>query len=221
MRTVGQVGNLRPIVNRPRERIAVIAGAIALPCLLWLAANVTNGETMRFDEKMRAAVHSWSTPALTQFFRLVTLLGAQAAVIGVAVCAALVLFLRGRRDQAWLILIVMAGAELLEYILKMQFQRQRPVPFFGTMLPESYSFPSGHALLSSCCYGTLAALAAARLEDPFRWLVVVATAALVLAIGISRVYLGVHYPSDVIAGYLVAAVWLAAVAILYRWIATL
>jgi undecaprenyl-diphosphatase len=218
---VGQDGNPRPTVNRRFEWIAVIAGAIALLCLVWLAAKVTIGETMLFDEKLRAAIHSWASPGLTRFFRLVTLFGSQAAVIGVAVCAALVLFLKGRRDRAWLILIVMAGAELLEFILKAQFQRQRPVPLFGTMLPASYSFPSGHALLSTCCYSTLAALAAAQLQGPLRWLVLIATAALVLLVGISRVYLGVHYPSDAIAGYLVATVWLAVVAILYRWIMTL
>lgn len=217
---MGQAGNPRPAVSRRFEWIAVIAGAIALLCLVWLAAKVTVGETMLFDEKLRAAIHSWANPGLTRWFRLVTLLGTQAAVIGVVVCAALVLFLRGRKDRAWLILIVMAGAELLEFILKAQFQRQRPIPFFGTVLPESYSFPSGHALLSTCCYGTLAALAATQLQGPLRWPVLIATAALVLSIGISRVYLGVHYPSDVIAGYLVATVWLAVVAIFYIRFAT-
>jgi undecaprenyl-diphosphatase len=217
---VRQAGNRRPTLNRRVEWIAVIAGALAFLCIVWLALKVP-GETMLFDEKLRAAIHSWASPGLTRFFRLVTLLGSQAAVIGVAVCTAAVLFLRGRKDRAWLILIVMAGAEMLEFMLKAQFQRQRPIPFFGTMLPESYSFPSGHALLSTCCYGTLAALAATYLQGPFRWLVLIAAVALVLLIGISRVYLGVHYPSDVIAGYLVATVWLAAVAIIYRWIMTL
>jgi len=216
---VGQADNPRATVNRRFEWIAVIASAIALLCLVWLAVKVT-GENVLFDEKLRAAIHSWASPGLTRFFRLVTLLGSQAVVIGLTVCAALVLFLRGRKDRAWLILIVLAGAELLEFILKAQFQRQRPMPFFGTVLPASYSFPSGHALLSSCCYGTLAALAATHLPGPFRWLVLIAAAALVQLIGISRVYLGVHYPSDVIAGYLVATVWLAGVAILYRWIMT-
>jgi undecaprenyl-diphosphatase len=144
----------------------------------------------------------------------VTRLGSQAVVISIAVFAALVLFRQGRTDCALMILIVMGGAELLESTIKLQFHRQRPEPFFDTPLPASYSFPSGHALLSFCCYGTLAAVADVR--GALRWLLRAASVALILLIGISRVYLGVHYPTDVIAGYLTGAVWLAGVAILYK-----
>jgi undecaprenyl-diphosphatase len=197
----------------PTRRFEWIA-VIALLCLIWLAAKVALGKTSQFDVEVRDGIHAAANPGLTQLFRRVTLLGSQAVVIGVTVCAALVLFRQGRRDHALLLLLVMAGAELLEFILKMQFHRQRPEPFFDTVLPASYSFPSGHALLSFCCYGTLAALAARR------WLVRIAAAALILAIGISRIYLGVHYATDVIAGYLVATVWLSGVIILYRRLVT-
>jgi undecaprenyl-diphosphatase len=162
---------------------------------------------MQFDEAVRAAIHAAASPGLTRLFQWVTLLGSQPVIIGVSTGAALVLFVRGPRDRAWLLLIAMAGAELLEYILKIQFHRQRPEPFFGTLLPASYSFPSGHALLSFCCYGALAAFAGALAR--------VAAAALILGIGVSRVYLGVHYATDVIAGYLVAAVWMAWLSVLY------
>jgi undecaprenyl-diphosphatase len=202
--------------ERRFEWIAVIAGAIAFLCLVSLAAKVTVGETMRFDEAVRAAVHSAASPALTLLFQWVTLLGSQAVVLSVPVVAALVLFRQGRSDRALLALIAVGGAELLEFVLKHQFQRQRPEPFFDALRPESYSFPSGHTLLSFCCYGTLAALASSDLRAALRWLVRIAAAALILAIGISRVYLGVHYPTDVIAGYLTGVVWLAGVAILYR-----
>ena len=124
--------------------------------------------------------------------------------------------LQGRQDAAWRILIVMAGAEALDGILKIQFHRQRPEPFFGLLAPPSYSFPSGHALLSCCLYGALATVAGTR-----RRLTRCAAAVLILAIGASRVYLGVHYPSDVIAGYLVAIVWMAGVTAVYTRIATI
>ena len=152
---------------------------------------------------------------VTRVLEAVTLLGSQAVVISVASCAALILFFQGRRDRALLIAIAIAGAELLLWILKVEFHRPRPEPFFGSVPPASYSFPSGHALLSFCCYGTLSAVCSAR-----RW-VRIAAAALILSIGISRVYLGVHYPSDVIAGYLVAILWMASVAVAYRRLATM
>jgi undecaprenyl-diphosphatase len=101
------------------------------------------------------------------------------------------------------------GALLLEGILKNTFQRARPHPFFDIPLPASYSLPSGHALFSMCFLGGLAIAIAPRLKSKTRIIVFIATAAMILAIGFSRVYLGVHYPSDVIAGYTVGLMWLA------------
>jgi undecaprenyl-diphosphatase len=89
----------------------------------------------------------------------------------------------------------------------------RPIAFYGTS-PSSYSFPSGHALASLCFYGILAAVLSDRMRGRkpkfFIWLV---ASLLVGMIGLSRIYLGVHYPSDVIAGYLAGAVWITAVAV--------
>jgi undecaprenyl-diphosphatase len=80
--------------------------------------------------------------------------------------------------------------------------------------PSSYSFPSGHALGSLCFYGILASVLSDRMRPGkqkfFVWL---AAAFLVAMIGLSRIYLGVHYPSDVIAGYLAGAVWVTAVTV--------
>jgi membrane-associated phospholipid phosphatase len=120
-----------------------------------------------------------------------------------------------RPDRALLVVVTMSGAEVLLLILKRHFHRQRPEPFFDTRLPPSYSFPSGHALLSFCCYGLLASLGSAYLRGRIRWLIRICAAALILAIGISRIYLGVHCPTDVIAGYLVAIAWTAVVAAIY------
>jgi undecaprenyl-diphosphatase len=90
--------------------------------------------------------------------------------------------------------------------------RDRPSPFFDTPLPSSYSFPSGHALCSLCFYGSLAWIYAAhvrsKLAQASMWLL---SALLIFLIGLSRVYLGVHYPSDVLAGYAAAFVWFSAV----------
>jgi undecaprenyl-diphosphatase len=146
----------------------------------------------------------------------VTALGSQAIVLVVAAGAVIWMFLSGSHRDAWLIVIGMAGAELLLPILRVEFHRQRPEPFFGMIAPNSYSFPSGHALMSFCCYGLLAVVAGAHLEAGARQWVRIGAAVLILAIGISRVYLGVHHATDVVAGYLVGTIWLAALLAMAR-----
>jgi hypothetical protein len=98
--------------------------------------------------------------------------------------------------------VTILGALVLDLSLKYAFHRPRPVPFF-VPAPYTYSFPSGHSLFSFCFYGVLAGLLTRRIRSR-RWRVLIWTLAalLVATIGLSRVYLGVHYPSDVIAGYL-------------------
>jgi undecaprenyl-diphosphatase len=196
------------------EQFVMTAAAAALVCLIWLAASMTAGRTMAFDEAVRAAVHSAATTGLTRFMQLVTLLGSQAVMIGLSVCAAAALFAKGHWRRATFVLIAWGGAEALEFGLKLLFHRPRPSPFFDTPLPPSFSFPSGHALLSLSVFGALAALAGG-------WPARIAAIALALVIGASRVYLGVHYPTDVIAGFLAGAVWLAVAAVLHRRIATM
>jgi undecaprenyl-diphosphatase len=138
-----------------------------------------------------------------------TWLGSQIVVLALAASAALTMLVLHRDRGCWLMLAAITGAEVIEAALKAHFHRQRPEAFFGAPSPESYSFPSGHALLSVCLYSLLATMISARLEGRARWLVRCGAAALIVAIGLSRVYLGVHYPSDVIGGYLAGVAWIA------------
>lgn len=146
--------------------------------------------------------------------RMATQLGPGAFFWTFAACLVMVLlFLRWTREAVRLV-ITLAGAGLLDTALKAAFHRPRPAPFFDTPLPNSYSFPSGHALFALCFYCTLAALLAARVRSrAVRVTIWTVAVALIAAIGLSRIYLGVHYPSDVIAGYAVALVWVLAVKI--------
>jgi undecaprenyl-diphosphatase len=108
----------------------------------------------------------------------------------------------------------MTGSLVLDLALKYIYHRTRPTAYFG-MAPHSYSFPSGHALCSFCFYGVLAGLLSARIKSlALRIVIWCSAATLVIAIGLSRIYLGVHYPSDVVAGYLAATVWVGTVIVL-------
>ena len=112
--------------------------------------------------------------------------------------------------------VTILGALVLDLSLKYAFHRPRPVPFL-VPVPYTYSFPSGHSLFSFCFYGVLAGLLTRRIRSQTgRVLIWTLAAVLVAAIGLSRVYLGVHYPSDVIAGYLAASLWVSTLVALDR-----
>jgi membrane-associated phospholipid phosphatase len=195
---------------------ALLIAATALFVFGWLGEEMLEGDTQQFDAFVRTAVHQFATPSLTRLMQVFSFLGSVAAVAAmslVAVCVSL--YFRHTRTAA-LLAITMLGAAVLDVALKHAFHRPRPVAFFGAT-PNSYSFPSGHALGSLCFYGILAAILAARARGrSAKFCVWMAAALLVGMIGFSRIYLGVHYPSDVIAGYCAAAVWVGAVGFLDR-----
>jgi len=167
--------------------------------------------TPAFDERLRMLLHAHASPPLTSAMRQISRIGAPAVLIGVGAVIVFWLMRAGRRRTALRFAISVAGAEVLEQLLKLAFHRPRPPTFFGLAVPAGYSFPSGHAVVSFAFFGALVLLAAPR-----RWWHFIAAAAAIAAIGFSRVYLGMHYPSDVLGGWVAAAVWLFSVAWVLR-----
>ncbi len=189
---------------------------LALLVFAWLTQDVLRGRTLEFDVTVREFAYSHSSARLTLLLRSVSVLGSTPALIVLTATAAL-LFLRARWQRAaiWL-LVTMAGASALTGVLKIAIARPHPVPFH-VAAPETYSFPSGHALNSFCFYAVLAGLLCARIQRRILRIALWAGGAgLIAAVGWSRIYLGVHYPSDVIAGYAAAAVWVTALVTLDR-----
>jgi undecaprenyl-diphosphatase len=201
----------------PLFQAAILAslGAAVLALLLfaWLGSEVLEGDTQHFDQVIREWVHHYASPGMTRAMNAISLLGYNVLIVELAVALAVFAWLRWRRAALWLA-VAMAGSLVLDLTLKYVYHRTRPTAYFGTA-PHSYSFPSGHALCSFCFYGVLAGLLSARTK-PLAWRLLIwfAAAALVIAIGLSRIYLGVHYPSDVVAGYLAATVWVGTVLVL-------
>jgi undecaprenyl-diphosphatase len=185
---------------------------LALFLLGWLADEMLEGETLAFDLRIRAAVHALASPHLTHVFVLVSTFGGP-GVLGPLGAVLIAVFAWRRWWRGALLLAVsLGGAGLLDTALKYAFHRTRPAAFFGYPAPASYSFPSGHALFSFCFFTTGAALLAPRLRSPaLRRLVWIVAALAVLAVGFSRIYLGVHYPSDVLAGYAAGLLWSTAI----------
>ena len=187
----------------------LVLAAIATALFCGLAVAVETNRLAGFDEAIRMELHSLASPLLTLLAEKLTWLGSLGVLALFGVVAVAVLVHAGRRDGAVLLTVTMVGALVLENGLKFSFKRVRPPPFFGSE-PVTYSFPSGHALFSLCFYGGLAIAAARAVQSgAMKKGIWIATVLLVLAIGVTRIYLGVHYPSDVLGGYLVAIAWIA------------
>jgi undecaprenyl-diphosphatase len=190
--------------------------ALALMLFGWLAREVARGDAMRVDTPIRSAVHARSSPALTATMRGVSLFGSEVGLAPLGVVLVWWLLTAKRRRAAVVFAAAALGAEALDQIMKLVFHRPRPEPFFGYASPVTQSFPSGHAMVSCCFFGVLAAILAARERSRTRRVAIFAAAALLAGlIGFSRVYLGFHYPTDVLAGYAAAVVWLALVRTVY------
>ena len=170
-----------------------------------LAVAVITGRTVGFDNSVRSAIHASAGPYMTLVATGVSFLGSLLVLIPATAATAAYLTLKGRRLAGLAQVVVMGGALALNWLLKTAIHRPRPQPFFGVD-PESLSFPSGHVFFAFCFSGTLVLI----LCCPRPRATLVAWAMFVLAIAWSRVYLGVHYPTDVVAGLLAGICWLGA-----------
>jgi undecaprenyl-diphosphatase len=197
--------------------IGWVSAAVSLFLFAGLAEEMRDGATRNFDTTIRTFVHAHSSDQFTAIMRAFSFIGSAVPVTVIATAACFALWFFGHWRRAILIAITAIGASLLTWILKQSFHRARPQPFFDTRLPASYSFPSGHAFFAFCLCGASAALLSAN--QPRRSVrIAIWTVALTIAgaIGYSRIYLGVHYPSDVLGGYLGALVWVLGVGIAYQ-----
>jgi undecaprenyl-diphosphatase len=190
----------------------LLAAAASLALFTWLGREILEG-VPTLDGHLRQTVHSVASPRLTTIMRLASRLGGPMVLVPAGLLLALVFLIRQWHRGAVLGLVTIAGAGLLNLLLKLSFDRIRPTPFFDYPLPTSASFPSGHALFSASFIGGLAVLVSHRVRHKLVraaiWTIAIGVIALV---GFSRIYLGVHYPSDVLAGFAAATVWVATVA---------
>jgi undecaprenyl-diphosphatase len=207
----------RQLIDKRWPAIIPVSLGLSIACLVlfsWLANEVLRKHTDRFDDAVRSVIHDFASPVLTEVMRFVTNLGDWQVVMTATLC--LLAYLWYRRDNIHILvaLVAMMGAGILDASLKLAFHRARPDPFFIAK-PTTYSFPSGHALISLCFYGLLAGTLTHDMQSKWQRILAWSAAVLLIAlIGLSRVYLGVHWPSDVIAGYATALIWMGAVRVL-------
>ena len=174
------------------------------------ASHVSSGRTQAFDDAVLRWIAEHRSPAIEPVMLELTVLGTGTVVMTIVAVSALFLWLTKHRYSAILLLIATFGGIVLNNLLKVGFGRPRPQLFdWGTHV-VSWSFPSGHAMSAAVVYGTVAYLAS-RLQERHRDRVItlLCAAVIILVIGVTRLYLGVHYPSDVVAGIIIGLAWAA------------
>ena len=174
------------------------------------AQTVMQGSTQSFDEAVLRWMARQHTPVMDAFMLEITSLGTGMVVLTIVGIAALFLALTRHKYSALLLLVATGGGLVLNSALKSFFDRPRPQVFdWGTHAATS-SFPSGHAMSAAIVYSTVAYLAARLHKQVWaRWITLVVAAVIIVLICASRMYLGVHYPSDVIAGATIGLAWAA------------
>ena len=194
---------------------ALLVVVVALFAFAMLADAVMEGETLAFDyavlralgvpeDTAAASVPGWLAEAARDF----TALGSTAVLIFVVAAGAGYFAMRRRTAEAFLLVGAVGGGTVLSSVLKLGFDRPRPG--FGGIVIEVYTagFPSGHAMLSAVTYLTLGALVMRGEARSWMKSYVLALAILTtVLVGASRIYLGVHWPTDVLAGWSVGAAW--------------
>ncbi len=223
---------LRALLENRREMVRVLVSRLSVAAAVWLsvalgvsvflvwafaelADEVVEGESRAFDRAVLVWINEHLPEQLDGPMRLVTALGSFWVVLPLLAVAVLVFYLKGWRLSAVILLVSTAGGVFLTTVLKAVFQRSRPELIDSGYTAPFYSFPSGHATVAVGFYGALTLILAYRLRGFARWAVVSGGVLLVLLIGFSRLYLGVHYPTDVLAGFLAAPLWVISVGVVY------
>lgn len=196
-------------LRRRWRRLLLVFVGLLLP--LWafgeLADEVHEAEAFPFDEPILRFAHELAHDGFDRVFLLFSQLGYHYGVVPFDIVLVLALALRRRLREGLFAGLAIVGSALLNLATKQVFARARP-SLWESIAPEStYSFPSGHAMGSMTVAAVLVLLA---WYTRWRWWVAVPATAFVAMVGLSRVYLGVHYPSDILAGWAAALAWTVA-----------
>ncbi len=207
--------SLRTLVRTEIVGLASLAAAAACGlAFIQIADEVTEGETRALDETILLSLRETDRqdpigPRWVEImFTDLTSLGSTTILTIVTLAVLGYLLMTGKKGAALMVLCAVGGGTLLNSLLKLFFDRPRPDLVAHIVDVHTTSFPSGHAMLSAITYLTLGALLA-RVQEKRRVKIYVLTLAVTITImvGISRVYLGVHWPTDVLAGWCAGASW--------------
>lgn len=177
---------------------------------LLLASEISHRGSLPFDAPILLFIHDFTSPLLTTFFLIVTHLGDSTIMLIIAMILAAYYVYKKVYQKTLLLLVSMGGIVVANSVLKFIFQRDRPALWHHLVDETNFSFPSGHAMIST---GFATALIVLFWNTKYRWATVALAITGMFLVGLSRLYLGVHYPSDILAGWCVSVAWVILVAI--------
>jgi membrane-associated phospholipid phosphatase len=192
--------------------VGLVASLMMMLALAEIHEHLGGPRMERWDAHIQDHVHGDTTPRMTRIMFALTYIGSPRVLTPAIAVIAVLLWWRRLRHAAMVWLIATGGAGVLVTVLKLHFHRIRPDLPWAFVHEPSFTFPSGHSVFAVVVYGMAIYICMRRLRrDWQRAVLLVAAGALIFGIGVSRIYLGAHYPSDVAAGYFVGAVWLTVV----------
>lgn len=197
------------IALMPYLLVGLLAGAIVLAMGVFVARSLLWDWLLPFEESCLLTLKAWANPTLDRYMTALTWLAQGEITIPILIVIGGILVYRHEAVAALVLAIGLSGSWLLNGIFKSFFRRKRPDLWASSQRPMDYSYPSGHAMSAISFYGLLAANLTHCLSLPLG-LTASLAASLTLGVGFSRVYLGVHWPTDVLSGWLAGSIWLAA-----------
>lgn len=203
------MGWVKSLWRRHRWSVPLSVGSAIF--FLRLGTEMREGRLDAFDHALQRAIDGWRGRE-DVIMLAATRAGGFLPMTCLTGLALLLLVLSRRPREARYLLVSAGGCLLLNVGLKLAFHRARPgaLPYLIAR-PTSLSFPSGHTMGTTGVIGSLVVIAyALHAQTPVRWLITAAGVSIVLCVGVSRIYLGAHYPSDVLGGVLAAAAWISA-----------
>ena len=186
----------------------LLAGTIVLALGVFIARFLLWDWLLPFEESCLLTLKEWSNPTLDRYMMALTWMAQGQITIPILITIAGILVYRKESVPALILAIALSGSWLLNGIFKSFFRRKRPDLWASSKRPMDYSYPSGHSMSAISLYGLLAVILTQSLSIPLGITAPLA-AFLTLGVGFSRVYFGVHWPTDVLSGWIAGGIWLA------------
>ncbi|RTE09226.1 phosphatase PAP2 family protein [Paenibacillus whitsoniae] len=212
-------GSSQPIKFKFRLAFALVLSIVCATGFGLIGVIISEKHINYFDEAIITSIQGHESPMITCMMKVFTFIGGGIPVGIITILAILFLyFVLHHRVELTLLIAVVIGSALINTVLKTAYHRSRPM-IHRIIEANGFSYPSGHSMTAFSLYGVLAFLLWRHIKtSSSRITLVVLSSLMVLLIGVSRIYLGVHYPTDVLGGFLASGCWLTVAIWFYQWL---
>lgn len=199
--------------------IALGVGILFGGLFAWLASEVIERDFAKINESMLLWIHSFRSDELTNIALFMSDAGSVFGIVTFGLLLCLMLFLKRRYVDIGTLIVTLVGSAAMVFAFKLMFHQVRPHVFQPLVLEKDFSFPSGHSTMSFTLCGFYAWwIVSVKRQDVWRWLLAVFVLGLAFFVALSRLYLGVHWPTDVLGGALLAFAWVGVCVAGQRWL---